>query len=294
MRVQYSETTQKTICFIETHLLDKIQLDDLTRNVGYSKFHLIRVFKQETGRTIGEYIRFRRLALAVSLLIESDESILSIAFLLHFQSQEAFTRAFKEIYSLPPGKYRKLFSLIHLKEENNKMTKETIIHGWILSGSAPEHYQMTLDQQTFHTGHQSALLKNISDVNSQQFATIMQQFQAEKYRGKRLKLTCYIKTEDVEKCGAWMRVDDNNGDVLQFDNMDNRPITGTNEWNHYTIVLDVSEESMSIHFGVLLIGKGKVWMDGFQLVEVSEHVPTTNLSFQESLPKEPQNLDFSE
>ncbi|MBX4384424.1 hypothetical protein K4G98_28085, partial [Mycobacterium tuberculosis] len=70
--------------------------------------------------------------------------------------------------------------------------------------------------------------------------------------------------------------------------MDNRPITGTNEWNHYTIVLDVPEESMSIHFGVLLIGKGKVWMDGFQLVEVSEHVPTTNLSFQESLPKEPQ------
>lgn len=292
--MQYSETTQKTICFIETNLLDKIQLDDLTRNVGYSKFHLIRVFKQETGRTIGEYIRFRRLALAVSLLIESDESILSIAFLLHFQSQEAFTRAFKEIYSLPPGKYRKLFSLIHLKEENNKMTRETIIHGWILSGSAPEYYQMTLDQQTFHTGHQSALLKNISDVNSQQFATIMQQFQAEKYRGKRLKLTCYIKTEDVEKCGAWMRVDDNNGDVLQFDNMDNRPITGTNEWNHYTIVLDVPEESMSIHFGVLLIGKGKVWMDGFQLVEVSEHVPTTNLSFQESLPKEPQNLDFSE
>lgn len=292
--MQYSETTQKTICFIETNLLDKIQLDDLTRNVGYSKFHLIRVFKQETGRTIGEYIRFRRLALAVSLLIESDESILSIAFLLHFQSQEAFTRAFKEIYSLPPGKYRKLFSLIHLKEENNKMTRETIIHGWILSGSAPEYYQMTLDQQTFHTGHQSALLKNISDVNSQQFATIMQQFQAEKYRGKRLKLTCYIKTEDVEKCGAWMRVDDNNGDVLQFDNMDNRPITGTNEWNHYTIVLDVPEESMSIHFGVLLIGKGKVWMDGFQFVEVSEHVPTTNLSFQESLPKEPQNLDFSE
>lgn len=292
--MQYSETTQKTICFIETNLLDKIQLDDLTRNVGYSKFHLIRVFKQETGRTIGEYIRFRRLALAVSLLIESDESILSIAFLLHFQSQEAFTRAFKEIYSLPPGKYRKLFSLIHLKEENNKMTRETIIHGWILSGSAPEYYQMTLDQQTFHTGHQSALLKNISDVNSQQFATIMQQFQAEKYRGKRLKLTCYIKTEDVEKCGAWMRVDDNNGDVLQFDNMDNCPITGTNEWNHYTIVLDVPEESMSIHFGVLLIGKGKVWMDGFQLVEVSEHVPTTNLSFQESLPKEPQNLDFSE
>ncbi|MBD7938289.1 helix-turn-helix transcriptional regulator [Cytobacillus sp. Sa5YUA1] len=292
--MQYSETTQKTIYFIETHLLEKIQLDDLTRNVGYSKFHLLRVFKQETGRTIGEYIRFRRLALAVSLLIESDESILSIAFLLHFQSQEAFTRAFKEIYSLPPGKYRKLFSLIHLKEENNKMTKETIIHGWILSGNAPEHYQMTLDQQTFHTGHQSALLKNISDVNSQQFATIMQQFKAEKYKGKRMKLTCYIKTEDVEKCGAWMRVDDNNGDMLQFDNMDNRPIAGTNGWNQYTIVLDVPEESMSIHFGVLLIGKGKVWMDGFQLVEVSEHVPTTNLSFQESLPKEPQNLDFSE
>ena len=60
------------------------------------------------------------------------------------------------------------------------------------------------------------------------------------------------------------------------------------------IVLDVPEDSASIHFGVLLIGKGKVCSDGFRFEEVTEKVPTTNMLDVEHLPKQPRNLDFSE
>ncbi|WP_345783702.1 hypothetical protein [Ureibacillus aquaedulcis] len=74
--------------------------------------------------------------------------------------------------------------------------------------------------------------------------------------------------------------------------MDNRSISGSTEWNQYTIVLDVPEESTSIYFGVLLIGKGKVWADNFQLVVVDKKTPTTNNLHQEILPEEPINLTF--
>ncbi|TDL94304.1 N-acetyltransferase [Macrococcus brunensis] len=66
--------------------------------------------------------------------------------------------------------------------------------------------------------------------------------------------------EEVEN---W--IDDENSDMLQFDNMFDRAITGTNNWNHYGVVLDVGEAADSIHFGVLLIGQGKVWVDQFSI-----------------------------
>ncbi|WP_249662474.1 helix-turn-helix domain-containing protein, partial [Lysinibacillus fusiformis] len=78
-----------------------------------------------------EYIRIRRLAMAASYLMYSNVSILTIAFTLQFQSQEAFTRAFKEVYALPPGKYRKLMQSLNMLEEENYMETVEQDKGWI-------------------------------------------------------------------------------------------------------------------------------------------------------------------
>jgi AraC-like DNA-binding protein len=292
--VYHSEITQKTIAFIESNLTEDIQLDHFPTVIGYSKFHLLRIFKQETGKSIGEYIRIRRLADSARLLIFSNQSILSLAFLFHFRSQEAFTRAFKEVYALPPGKYRKLMKAMQGKEEEKAMNTQEEVKGWTLSGSHPELYEMKTDEKEFHTGKKAGLLAAKGEANGQQFATMMQGFQAQAYRGKRLKMTCFLKTEEVFKCGAWLRIDDASGDTIQFDNMDNRSIKGSTEWNHYTIILDVPDKADSIYFGVLLIGQGKVWADGFRFEEVSKKIPTTNLLEQEHLPLQPRNLDFGE
>lgn len=290
----YSEVTQRVIAFIESNLTEEIQLDTFPSVIGYSKYHLLRIFKKETGKSIGEYIRERRLATAATLLLHTNEPLLAIAFLFHFQSQEAFTRAFKEVYTLPPGKYRKLMKAVRMMEEEKEMKEYNEIKGWSLSGSNPKLYEISVDSHVFHTGTKSGLLYSKSEVNAQHFATMMQGFQANDYKGKRLKLSCFLKTENVFKCGAWLRIDDVSGDTIQFDNMDNRSIQGTSDWNHYSIVLDVPEDSSSIHFGVLLVGQGKVWADGFRFEEVTEKVPTTNMLDVEHLPKQPSNLDFSE
>ncbi|MET4562839.1 AraC family transcriptional regulator [Lysinibacillus parviboronicapiens] len=293
--MEYSRATQRTIAYMEEHLSEEIQLVSLPKIVGYSRFHLSRIFKLETGLTIGEYIRVRRLATAASYLLYSDESILTIAFELQFQSQEAFTRAFKDVYKLPPGKYRKLMQSLSMMEEEQAMNAQQPIKGWLLSGANPELYGFQVDEAVFHAGTKSGVLyaKEVTN-NREHFATMMQGFQAHAYKGKRLKMSCYLKTAQVTKCGAWLRIDNGTGDTIQFDNMDNRSIQGTTEWNHYSIVLDVPEESVSIYFGVLLIGAGKVWADGFRFEEVDNKVPTTNMLTQEQLPKQPFNLDFSE
>jgi AraC family transcriptional regulator len=289
----YRKVAQDVICFLEDYLLEDWHLEDYASKIGYSKFHLSRIFKEETGLTISEYIRKRRLATAAMQLLYSDESLIDIAFKLHFQSQEAFTRSFKELYTMPPGKYRRVMRILQGMEEK-VMSDHTIIKGWNLSGSNPALYEMRTDEQVFHTGTKSGLLTSKADIGEGQFGTMMQSFSADNWKGKRIKMSCFIKTEEVRKCGVWCRVDNALGDVIQFDNMDDRPIEGTTDWNFYTIVLDVTKESKSIHFGVLLTGTGKVWADGFKFEEVNLSVPSTNMLIRDTLPLEPINLDFNE
>lgn len=286
----YSELTTKMIEYVEEHIHDEWTLDNYANNIGYSKFHLSRLFKLEVGMTISDYIRKRRLAVASTLLLYSEESIIDIAISLLFQSQEAFTRSFKEVYGLPPGKYRKMMQSLMGMEEMN-MTNE--IQGWILSGTHPHLYQMKQDTQVVHTGKGSGLLECIEFENEGQFGTMMQSFSSVNYKEERIRLSCFLKTENVSKCGVWCRIDAQ-GKTIQFDNMDNRSITGTTDWNFYSIVLDVPVESDSIHFGVLLIGQGKVWADGFRFEIVDETVQSTNMLGIERLPKEPVNLGFDE
>lgn len=289
----YSSVTQQTISYIEGQLSNKLLLDNFAPVVGYSKFHLSRIFKAETGMTISEYIRMRRLAIAAMYLLYSSESILEIAFMLQFQSQEAFTRSFKELYAMPPGRYRKMMQTLYGMEEE-EMEKQTDVRGWFLSGSHPQNYHFGVDEKIFHSGTKSGALYSINKPGLDSFGTMMQSFLSDDFKGKRIKLSCYLKTEQVDKCGAWCRIDNAAGDTLQFDNMDNRAITGTTDWNYYSIVLDVPQESTSIHFGVLLAGSGKVWADGFKFEEVDEKVPTTNMMTIEQLPKQPVNLTFSD
>lgn len=289
----YEFVVKKSIMYIEEHLHEPLTLEDIAQQSNFSKFHFHRIFQKSTGMTITEYIRMRRLANASAALLYSKERILDIAFYYQFESQESFTRAFKKIYKLPPGQYRRLMSDVIKKKEESYM--ETKIKGWFLSGSDPFSYEMGLDHEIVHQGKASGYLTSKTVLDSTQFATMMQAFKAERFIGKRIRLSCFIRTKDVETyAGMWMRVDDTTEDVVQFDNMSNRPIKGTTNWNRYSIVLDVPEKSAVISFGINLVGQGTVWSDQFTFEEVDENTPTTNLEIHGELQDEPVNLSFEE
>lgn len=106
----YEFVIKQTIMYIEEHLHESLTLEDIARQSNFSKFHFHRIFQSSAGMTITEYIRMRRLANASAALLYSNERILDIALYYQFESQESFTRAFKKIYKLPPGQYRRLMS----------------------------------------------------------------------------------------------------------------------------------------------------------------------------------------
>jgi hypothetical protein len=162
--------------------------------------------------------------------------------------------------------------------------------GWHAAGKDPGSYEMTLDRSVSHSGAGSGCIKAIGKPNG--FGTLMQTFRADAYRGKRIRMWAYAKYSSVQKwAGLWLRVDVQDKSV-SFDNMQNRPLKGTQLWQRYSIVLDVPTDATKIAFGILLDGQGAVWVDDFQFEEVGKDVPVTDLHGND--PKNPQNLQFEE
>lgn len=102
------DIVQKVIAYIETNLEKEIDLDHIAKNIGYSKFHLNRIFTAYTGITIYKYLQNRRLTIAAEKLVKTDKPIIQIAYEAGYDSPQSFTFAFKQVYLYPPKVYRKL------------------------------------------------------------------------------------------------------------------------------------------------------------------------------------------
>ncbi|WP_299008655.1 AraC family transcriptional regulator [uncultured Shewanella sp.] len=96
----------KSIDFIENNLNNRISIHDVAAASHYSTYHFSRVFKSLVGDTPKEYLRKRRLTLAAQRLLNENIGILSLALDCQFDSQEAFTRAFKATFKTTPAQYR--------------------------------------------------------------------------------------------------------------------------------------------------------------------------------------------
>ena len=86
------------------------------------------------------------------------------------------------------------------------------------------------------------------------------------FAGATIELRGFVRTEGVEGwCGLWAREDGPSGPVA-FDNMQTRGVTGTTDWTEYKILLPIEAEGITLFFGALLSGKGKIWVDDLQLL----------------------------
>lgn len=292
--MEYTKEIKKAMNYIENNLKKEIRTEDIADSAGFSKYHFQRVFKRETGLNLYAYIQKRRLAEASSLLRNTNVRILDIAVYLCFESQEAFTRAFKKVYGLPPGQYRKV--LKNLTNGGMNMKKNTEIKHWLITGTAPDKYKTGIDRTVFYTGTASAFIQSEEEeFVPDEYATIMQQFRAERFLGKRVRFSAFVKALEVEGwAGLWLRLDGKFSVTLKLDNMQNRPIKGTINWNLYSCVLDVPEETELINIGILLTGKGRVWLDDVSFQEVDRTIPVTDFDIQKKYPDYPENLDFEE
>ncbi len=130
-----STCVEKALYYIEHHLRDNLNLEEIADVANYSPWHFHRLFYASTGISVGEYIRKRRLSEASKELTNSTKPIKQIASDYGFDSQAAFTRSFKSFCGYTPGKLRSdritltcFNALTNLNTRGRKMLSPKFVH----------------------------------------------------------------------------------------------------------------------------------------------------------------------
>lgn len=105
--VRYEQVIQHVVDEIENRLDEELTLSRLAQLAGFSDFHFHRVFQAMAGEPVMEYVRKRRLVRAAHQVAYSRERLLDIALGCGFGTPETFIRAFRKLYGMTPGEYRK-------------------------------------------------------------------------------------------------------------------------------------------------------------------------------------------
>lgn len=104
----YSSITHAIIWYVESHLKSEtLENQELESQIGFSYAHIRELFRNSTGYSLAKYVRMRKMWLSAFELLHTDKSIIEIAIAYGFSSQESYTRAFKKVTGLTPGRFRK-------------------------------------------------------------------------------------------------------------------------------------------------------------------------------------------
>lgn len=99
---------RRTLAFIDNHLEENFALEDMATAAGCSRFHFARAFRSSTGVSPWRYVTARRLKQAETLLRTREGlSVAEVCHMVGFQDQSHFTRAFKNVFSVTPGSFRR-------------------------------------------------------------------------------------------------------------------------------------------------------------------------------------------
>nr|UXE45615.1 hypothetical protein Hi04_10k_c5016_00024 [uncultured bacterium] len=139
--------------------------------------------------------------------------------------------------------------------------------GWrLIPFVAANQYRMGIDREIRHGGKSAAFLEShAADSDNNHHARLEQALDATKYRGKRLRLSAYLKSKDVEK-RAFLAANVPNPWQDLSDFATQKPLLeGTTDWTRYEIEFKVIDYAKQIEIRVELHGSGRVWVDDLHL-----------------------------
>jgi Domain of unknown function (DUF151) len=146
--------------------------------------------------------------------------------------------------------------------------------GWTFGEGPSQSFDWGIDTNMVYQGHPSFFLKTKEGATKGK-AGLQQSFIADEYRGKRLRLSSLLKTENVEGgTGLWLQMEGIN-ETLRQANAEVHALQGTHDWIRRELSVEVPQESISVGLGLLLFGRGQVWLSDVR-VEVVDEDPSAS------------------
>lgn len=148
--------------------------------------------------------------------------------------------------------------------------------GWKAIETQAKEYRVGRDQRVVHSGKSSLFLRSLATrpVGS---VYVYQRFDAKAYRGKRVRLTAFLRSEGLDHEAALS--------LFAAYEFGRTTLAGTTPWKKYELVVDVPAASEAIRILLTQQGAGTVWADDFSFKQVDSTVP---LSI-----RRPENLSFT-
>lgn len=103
------QVVTRVVEYIHEHISENIRLSQLAKEANYSVSYICAAFKSVMNKTINNYIKEKRLDLAIQYL-KSDISIAEAAERVGFNNYSYFYKAFKSVYGISPVEYRNMYS----------------------------------------------------------------------------------------------------------------------------------------------------------------------------------------
>ena len=91
------------IQYIEEHLTDDVDMNEIVEYTGYSYAYFQRVFSCISEVSVAEYVRKRKMTLAAMDLKEKKERVIDVALKYGYDSADAFSRAFTAFHGITPS-----------------------------------------------------------------------------------------------------------------------------------------------------------------------------------------------
>ncbi len=87
---------------------ERLTLDELSEEAGVHPVYLSRVFRKCTGEGIGEHVHRLRVRAACEQMLEPEISLAEIGLATGFADQSHFTRTFRKVTGVSPGRFREI------------------------------------------------------------------------------------------------------------------------------------------------------------------------------------------
>lgn len=104
--VKHSDIIMKIIEYVRRNYMKKITLNDISNHVNFSVSYISRIFKEEMGTNMMNFINKVRVENAKMLLMKNEIPLIEVSYLCGFEDQTYFNKVFKKLTNISPGKFR--------------------------------------------------------------------------------------------------------------------------------------------------------------------------------------------